>query len=197
MPDKLLPFDHDTFRASGSALNVVVTNCNTGSAEYLAARDLMTDINMIQASSSLPLLSRMVVVNGTPYLDGGISDSIPLARSIEEGNKKNIVILTRHKDYRKEKTGFYSLMKARYRHYPALLQAIATRHEKYNDTLDFIGAEEAGGSTFVIRPKEPIGIGRLEKDVEKLQALYDYGYEEAKSSFDSLINFLQTTDRRC
>lgn len=194
IPDKLLPFDYDAFRASPAKFSVVLTNCETGEAEYPLAEDLREDMRLVQAGSSLPLLSRMVRIDGTPYLDGGIADSIPLARSIEDGNRQNIVILTRDREFRKSPASLQALMNIRYRNYPDLLKSIKTRHERYNAALDLISEEEAAGRAFVISPREPVSIGRLERDKDKLQALYDSGYDEAKSSFDSLMNFTQAKE---
>ena len=104
IPNELELYDYDTFNKFKGNFYSVVTNCKTGKAEYIKIKDMKKDIIAVRASSSLPLLSRIVEINGENYLDGGISDSIPIKKSIEDGHKKNVVILTRDKTYRKSKT---------------------------------------------------------------------------------------------
>ncbi len=139
LPNKLVPFDYKTFINSPTIFKVCVTEMETGQPVYLEKSefnksDFMSKV--LRASSSLPIISKPVKINGKLYLDGGVSDSIPLEKSIEDGNKYNVVILTRNKDYRKEKQvlGLYS----RYylRKYPKILRAIEMRHIKYNITLE-------------------------------------------------------------
>ena len=101
IPNKLELYDYDTFNKFKGNFYSVVTNCKTGKAEYMKIKDMKKDIIAVRASSSLPLLSRIVEINGKEYLDGGITDSIPIKKSIKDGHKKNVVILTRDKTDRK------------------------------------------------------------------------------------------------
>lgn len=190
IPNELVPYDYDTFNKFKGNLYSVVTNCKTGKAEYIKIKDMKRDIVAIRASSSLPLLSRIVEINGEEYLDGGIADSIPIKKSIEDGHKKNIVILTRDKNYRKAKPGFLNLLKIKYKKYPELVNSIENRYRVYNDTLDFIEEKRKSGEVFVIQPKAPVNISRVEKDKTKLKALYDEGYNNAKECYEELIKFI-------
>ena len=191
IPNELNIYDYDTYNQCKGNFYSVVTNCDTGEAEYIKIDDMKKDIIAIRASSSLPLLSRIVEINGNKYLDGGISDSIPIKKSIEDGHKKNVVILTRDINYRKTKNSLMPLFKMKYKDYPNLLKSIERRHEMYNDTLDFIEKERKINNAFVIRPRDPVNIGRLEKDKKKLKSIYDQGYNDAKESFESLLKFLK------
>lgn len=190
IPNELLPFDFETFKKSRCNFYAVTTNCTTGQTEYLPVKDLRVDMNIIRASSSLPLLSRMVRIGDKKYLDGGISDSIPLARAIADGNEKNVVILTQHEGFRKEPNNMMTLMRARYKRYSELTQSIALRHEKYNETLDLLESQQEQGKAFVIRPKDPVELTRLEKDSTKLIALYESGRRDAEELYDALDSFL-------
>lgn len=190
IPNELVLYDYDIFNEFNGNFYSVVTNCKTGKAEYIKIKDMKKDIIAIRASSSLPLLSRIVEINGESYLDGGISDSIPIKKSIEDGHKKNVVILTRDKNYRKSKSSFLSLFKLKYKKYPNLVKAIGNRYKMYNETLDFVEEKRKKGEAFVIQPKGPVNIGRLEKDKTKLKALYDEGYNDAKESYEELIKFI-------
>lgn len=191
IPNKLELYDYDTFNKFKGNFYSVVTNCKTGKAEYIKIKDMKKDIIAVRASSSLPLLSRIVEINGKEYLDGGITDSIPIKKSIKDGHKKNVVILTRDKTYRKSKPKFLSLLKFKYKKYPNLVKAIENRYKMYNETLDFIEEEKAKNKVFIIQPKLPVKISRIEKDKDKLKALYNQGYEDAKEIYEDLMKFLE------
>lgn len=192
IPEKLNLYDYEEFNKYKGKFFAVVTNCETGKAEYFQIKDMKKDINVIRASSSLPLLSRMVNINGRKYLDGGMTDSIPVKKSIEDGNIKNVVILTRDKKYRKSRNKLIRLMKIKYKKYPALVEAMAVRHIKYNKTLDLIEEEKKAGRLYVIRPHRPVEIGRLEKNKDKLTALYEQGYKDGEKHYRRLIKFLES-----
>lgn len=191
IPNKLELYDYDTFNKFKGNFYSVVTNCKTGKAEYIKIKDMKKDIIAVRASSSLPLLSRIVEINGKEYLDGGITDSIPIKKSIKDGHKKNVVILTRDKTYRKSKPKFLSLLKFKYKKYPNLVKAIENRYKIYNETLDFLEEEKAKNKVFIIQPKLPVKISRIEKDKDKLKALYNQGYEDAKELYEDLMKFLE------
>ena len=191
IPNKLELYDYETFNKFKGNFYSVVTNCKTGKAEYIKIKDMKKDIIAVRASSSLPLLSRIVEINGKEYLDGGITDSIPIKKSIKDGHKKNVVILTRDKTYRKSKPKFLSFFKLKYKKYPNLVKAIENRYKMYNETLDFIEEEKAKNKVFIIQPKLPVKISRIEKDKDKLKALYDQGYEDAKELYEDLMKFLE------
>ena len=190
IPNKLELYDYDTFNKFKGNFYSVVTNCKTGKAEYIKIKDMKKDIIAVRASSSLPLLARIVEINGEKYLDGGITDSIPIKKSIEDNHRKNVVILTRDKTYRKKKSSFLPIFKLKYRKYPNLVNAIENRYKMYNNTLDFIEEKVKTGEVFVIQPKEPVNISRVEKDKTKLKELYDKGYNDAKKCYEDLIKFI-------
>ena len=191
IPNKLELYDYDTFNKFKGNFYSVVTNCKTGKAEYIKIKDMKKDIIAVRASSSLPLLSRIVEINGKEYLDGGITDSIPIKKSIKDGHKKNVVILTRDKTNRKSKPKFLSFFKLKYKKYPNLVKAIENRYKIYNETLDFLEEEKAKNKVFIIQPKLPVKISRIEKDKDKLKELYDQGYEDAKELYEDLMKFLE------
>ena len=191
IPNKLELYDYDTFNKFKGNFYSVVTNCKTGKAEYMKIKDMKKDIIAVRASSSLPLLSRIVEINGKEYLDGGITDSIPIKKSIKDGHKKNVVILTRDKTYRKSKPKFLSFFKLKYKKYPNLVKAIENRYKMYNETLDFLEEEKAKNEVFIIQPKLPVKISRIEKDKDKLKELYNQGYEDAKELYEDLMKFLE------
>lgn len=195
IPNHLIPYDYEAFAREGAAFTVVATNLHTGRAEYLSAKDLRGDMAFIRASSSLPLLSRPVEIGGERYLDGGISDSIPLARSIADGNAKHLVVLTRHRGYRKEPDSALRFLRRKYRAYPGLVDSMAHRHERYNQALDLCYTEQEAGRAVIIQPRKPVKLGRLEKNPGKLRDLYRTGYEDAEISLHSIRALVKKAPR--
>lgn len=191
IPNKLDPYDYDAFTAYSGRAYAVVTNIMTGKAEYKPLREMHRDIIAVRASASLPLISQNVYIDGIPYLDGGIADSIPIIRSLRDGNRKNVVIMTKEVGYRRKPTSHMEAIRIRYHKYPALVRDMARRHIVYNRTLDFIEEHERKGHIFVIRPKVNPNVGRLEKDESKLKKLYETGYEDAKQSLNDLKEYLR------
>ncbi|SEP87748.1 Predicted phospholipase, patatin/cPLA2 family [Lachnospiraceae bacterium RM5] len=192
VPEKLMPFDYEAFKKYTGEFYAVATDCETGLAKYFKIEDGRKDMDKLRASCSLPLISNMVKIDGRLYLDGGLSDSIPVRKSVQDGNKKNVVILTRDLDYRKKPNNILPVLKVKYSAYPNLINAIKERHNVYNNTLEYIINQEKKGNLFCIRPSKEITIGRLEKDVSKLKELYEMGYEDAKNIYDDLLKFLES-----
>ena len=190
LPRELDPIDRRAFDPQRSTFLSVVTNLRTGQAEYLRVRDMIDDISAVQASASLPLVSRPVAIGGEEYLDGGVADPIPLRKAMTDGHQKNVVILTQAPDYQKAPNRAMPLLALRYARYPAFVQALRERHVRYNDTLVFIRAEQRQGNAFVIQPDQKPQIGRIEKDTERLEKLYRIGYEKARSQCPALMSFL-------
>lgn len=191
IPDYLYPYDYDTFNQYTGKAYSVVTNIATGRAEYLRIRDMKKDIDKIRASASLPLVSRNVKIGGKFYLDGGISDAIPLQKSIVDGNNKNIVVMTKEIGYVRKPSTQMELIKLRYLRYPKVYELMADRHINYNRTLEYIEEQKANGQAFVIRPKKASNVGRIEKDKDKLKALYEEGYADAAECYEELHAYLE------
>lgn len=186
LPNRLQPFDYDTCEKNIKRLTMVATNCNTGKAEYLTAENVHEMFEYCQASSSMPLLSRVKKINGVPYLDGSISDSIPIKQSIADKNEKHIVVLTRDKNYRKtpSKNGT-KLMRFIYAKYPEVAKAHGKRYINYNETLELIEQLENEGKISVIRPSQPINVGHIERDVNVLTNIYQIGFDDALAKMKS------------
>ncbi|MBS6194575.1 MAG: patatin family protein [Clostridiales bacterium] len=192
-PEEIFPFDYDTYFQSKIHCEMVATNCLTGKAEYLSERtDRKRLMDICRASSSLPLATKMVMVDGKPYLDGGLADSVPIIRSLKTGHSRNVIILTRNKGYRKKesskKNRVYEL--AYGKKYPNLVKALKNRAKIYNRTMDYIEQWESEGKVFVIRPEmEPVA--RLERDLERMEAFYQHGYEVMAEEFERMKWFLE------
>lgn len=191
VPLKYDRFDFETYRRNPMAFYVVCTDIETGTAVYREYEGSETEgFDWIRASASMPLVSQIVEIDGGKYLDGGIADSIPIRFFESIGYDKNVVVLTQPASYRKKKNPLIPLMKMKYKRYPRLVQAMADRHTVYNDTLAYIAEKEQCGELFVIRPEEPLPIGKVEKDPEKLKAVYEIGRRIAAARLDEIKRYL-------
>ncbi len=192
IPDYLDPYDHETFEQYEGKAYAVVTNIRTGKPEYMQLKDMHKDIIAVQASSSMPLVSRNVKIGDNYYLDGGISDFIPLRHSMKEGNTKNVVVMTKEEGYIRQPAGKeLALMRVRYARYPKVYELMRDRHIRYNSTVKYIEEQQKQGNVFVIRPKHISNVGRLEKEKAKLEALYEEGYQDAENCYVDLLEYLE------
>ncbi|AFF23920.1 TPA: patatin family protein [Pasteurella multocida] len=189
LPFTLDPFDAETFRQSKIDFYATLTNVQTGKAEYVKLDDVFNEMEVLRATSAMPFVSKMVEINGQYYLDGGIADSIPLKKCQALGYDKIIVVLTRPLEYRKKPTPSW-IFNLFYRDYPHLVEKLKTRYQNYNDTVEEIIRLNNNKDIFVIRPSHHLPISRIEKDVEKVQAMYDLGITDAKREMAALKAFL-------
>lgn len=191
VPLSLDPFDDEAFQKSGIDYYATVTNVETGRPEYIKVENTIRQLELFRATSAMPFFSEIIEYEGKKYLDGGVSDSIPVEKCRELGYDKIIVVLTRPLEYRKKKHSG-ALAKIKYSSYPNLVDAINSRYARYNETLDKVAEMEARGEIFVIRPSRTVDIKRVEKDVEKLQEMYDLGVHDCESSIAALRTYLES-----
>lgn len=190
LPEKLDPFDNETFQKSGIQFYVTCSNLDSGKAEYILCRDMFAEIDYLRASASLPLVSKIVEVGSKKLLDGGITDSIPLKAFESMGYEKNIVILTRPKGYRKKPNPLAWLSALVYRKYPRFVEAIYKRHNMYNDELDYVAQREKAGQALVLRPSRFIKVAKMEQDLNRVKEMYELGRRDAMTQLDKIKKFL-------
>lgn len=190
-PYKYFPFDFETFKSSGIICEMVATDIDTGKSVYLTDNnDNNRILNICRASSTLPLLAPIVHLDGRRYMDGGLSDSIPYGRSIMQGYKKHVVILTREMGYRKKlKSKSIDLVRQVYKNEPVLVRTCMKRPKVYNRQLDILERLEREGRVFVIRPTEK-PVGRIENNTDRLDSFYQHGYNTAIRVFDDMMEYL-------
>lgn len=192
LSDTLVPFDYDTFYRSNQIFEVVATRCKTGRPEYFEKSTSDDFISAVKASSSIPVLSSMISVNGKKYLDGGCSMPVAYQRAIDLGYEKVVVVLTREKGYRKPLLDKWT--KKGYERYfgplPRLLKSLEEVPERYNRMQEEIDQLEAAGRIYVIRPDKHVTVQRTEQDKRKLEALYDDGRRLAEAQMDELKQYL-------
>ena len=191
IPNKLIPFDYDAFEAYPGKVVAAVTNIHTGKAEYLEVPRRDGSFNVLVASCAMPIMFQPVKIGKRYYLDGGISDSIPYKQAIKEGCDKNIVILTRERGYVKKQEQAGRISGRLYKQYPKIVEDLEKRPERYNMCIRELMEREKNGEIFVIAPESTMGVGRTEGRTEKLVALYEAGYRQAKEQMADLKRYLK------
>lgn len=193
VPLKHDPFDFDAYRRSPMEFWVVCTDIESGKPLYHRYEGLEDHgFDWIRASASMPLVSRIVEIDGKKLLDGGISDSVPVDFFESIGYDRNVVVLTQPMEYRKAKNSLIPLMKLKYGKYPNLVHTMARRHIDYNRCLDAIAHRERRGELLVIRPDAALEIGRTEKDPAMIRAVYEQGREAAQRRLAQVQIFLES-----
>lgn len=191
LPETLDPFDNDAFDKNPTPFYAVCSDVKTGKAVYHKCDSVRGEkIKWIQASASMPLAAKIVKIDEGEFLDGGITDSIPIKKMQELGYSKNIVILTQEAGYRKKPNSLLPLIKQVYKKYPELINAIQNRHIIYNQQLDYLEEQEKLGNVIIIRPSQKPQAGRIEKDKEKILSTYNLGRNDAEKLLETVKNFI-------
>ncbi len=192
LPNGQIPLDFETADASGIEYWVVATDCRTGKPFYKKVENLKSSLRYLMASSAIPLVSRMFRVEGNLLLDGCASDSIPIEKSIADGNDKNIIVLTKNSGYQMAPPSSVSrfLTNITYAGYQQLKEAVLCRHASYNACMERVAELEEQGRAIVLRPSKPLQVGRFEKDKDKLIDLYHNGYQDAERILPQIKTFI-------
>ena len=191
VPEKLDPFNEAAFAASPMDFFVVCTDVKTGEPIYHKCRKGdAEDVRWMEASASMPLAAKIVKIGHYGLLDGGVADSIPVRFFESIGYTRNLIILTQPKGYVKKKNKFLPAIRAKYFRYPAFVEAVADRHERYNETLSYISMLEQAGKDYVIRPPIPLEIGAMERDPAQLRRVYETGRAVAQIQVEKIRDFL-------
>ena len=189
LPFKLDVFDNEKFKEADTDFYVVMTDVESGKPEYVLIEDAFAQMEYLRATSALPFASKIIEINGKKYLDGGISDSIPIDFCENLGYDKIIAVLTRPEGtYKEDKLGF--LYKLVYRKYPNLVNSLLNMATDYEKVLTKIKDLENKGKIFVVRPPEVLKIGRLEKDRNKIQKVYDTGLNTGLKELENILKYL-------
>ena len=190
IPNELVPFDYNTFAAFPGEVEAVVTNLNTGKADYLPVPRHDEESTVLQASCAMPLMFPIYEIDGQPYLDGGIGDAIPWRRALEKCDRV-AVVLTRPRSYRRKPDPVLKVIRKQYADYPNCVQAMERRAETYNRDRDALFQAEREGKLLVIAPRTTLGVSRTERDVEKLRLLWAEGYQSAVDRMEEIRDYLR------
>lgn len=191
IPNELVPFDNEAFSQYTGEFYVTVTNVITGKAEYMPLTADDKEYKLLRATCALPLLFPYIYINDIPYLDGGLSDSIPFEKAFKDGCDKVVVVLTRQHGYKKRTSKSTEHMALLYQKYPELSKDLLLRAKRYNACLKRLEKYEKEGKVIVIRPDHTDGFSRLERDLDKIQKLYDNGLEKGAQISDAVKKFFE------
>lgn len=185
-------FDTETFEQSAMQFIVVCTDVTTGKAVYHDMRKVDYDeLEWLRASASMPLVSKVVCVEGRKLLDGGVADSIPLSYFEQAGYDRNVVILTQPLGYRKKHSRLMPLMRVGLRKYPQMIKAMDHRHQMYNAELDYVAQAEQEGRCLVIRPDEALPIGHISHNPDEMHHVYELGRQVGERSIKKIKEFYE------
>ncbi|WP_297993188.1 patatin family protein [uncultured Clostridium sp.] len=185
IPNKLVPFDMDTYKKYTGKFLIGVTNAKTGKTEYLDGKGLDNKATFLRATCALPIFFPVIKINNNEYYDGGLCDPIPIRKSISDGNKKHLIVLTQPKGYKKELSKKNVIVsKLLNRKYPNLKNALLTRHESYNETVKLCEELEKQGKAIILRPEYKLE--SFEKDIYKLKTNYNHGYNLATKHINEI-----------
>ena len=190
IPEKLDPFDNNTYMKSGIDFYTVSSNVETGRAEYLKCKDVFKQIDLIRASASMPFVSQIVETEGFKLLDGGICDSVPVKKFMEMGYDRIVVILTKPIGYIPKPNNAF-LSKKMYGKYPEFVDALITRHLRYVENLNYVNKLEEEGKIMVIRPSRTVNISRTEKNLARIWEMYELGRENAEERLEEVKEWLK------
>lgn len=189
--DRLDPFDNEAYLANPMEMYACATDIVFGTAAYLPIRNATLDIDSVRASTSLPLVTQPVEIDGHLYLDGGTADSVPVEHALEDaGFDRAIVVLTQDRGYTKGEYGLMPAARRAYAAYPYLLDAMESRHERYNEQREHIWEYERQGRALVVAPARPVEVGHVEHDAAKLLDLYIQGRQEAQRLLGDIKEFV-------
>ncbi len=191
IPNHLVPFDYEAFAEWGGQAEAVVTSLRTGQAVYLPVPRRDDHFLLLQASCAMPLLFPAFDLGDGPVMDGGVADAIPFERAFEMGCDRVTVILTRERDYHKKPERLQPLIDLTYRRWPAFCDTMRRRAERYEEEREKLFALEREGRALVIAPKSTAGFSRVERDLDKIRALWQEGYDEGMARREELAAFLK------
>lgn len=192
MPMKLDIFDTEAYDKNPTEFHVVCTDADTGEAVYRRLDHIDYEaLEWMRASASLPIVSRPVCIGDRRLLDGGIADSIPLRYFESEGYKRNIVILTQPKGYKKKRTKLMPIFHLTMRDYPAIIEYMNRRHIMYNRELDYVTSQQSAGNCIIICPDDTLPIGRTSKNADKMQLVYEMGRKAGLARLDKIKEFIK------
>jgi predicted patatin/cPLA2 family phospholipase len=191
IPNRIVSFDFETFFQSNEQFIVGTTDCKTGKPAYFSKIEHGENMLMlIRASSSLPFIAPPVQYNGHSLLDGGLADPIPLKKSQQDGNRKNVIISTKSVTYQQKQNVFSPFLVKLYKSHPEIAKLLGEQTKIFNETKAYIESEKKKRTTFVIQPSITLPVRTIERNQNRLTELYELGYHDAKNQYKELTDFL-------
>ena len=191
IPKQLVPFDYDTFAAYPGEVEAVVTNMDTGRPEYFPVERGDERLKLLQATCALPFLFPVYTIQGRPYMDGGASDAIPFERAFAKGCDRLVIVLTRERGYVRRPEKLQHLIDLAYHKYPGFCEAMRHRADTYNRVRGRLFQLEKEGKVLLFAPMSTVGFHRTERDIDKIKALWQDGYDQGIARLDEAETFLK------
>ena len=189
IPQELVPFDYETFRNYTGKCLVGVTNALTGKPEYFNALDDDDNFRFLRATCAIPGYFPAIMINDTPYFDGGLASPIPVKQALKDGCSKTVIILTQPEGFVKKcGKGNIAMSQLMHRKYPEIEMRLLVRHKIYNKQIEFCNELERRGKAIIFRP--PYKLNSFEKDEKVLRAVWQEGYEMGKGRADEVREFM-------
>lgn len=192
IPNELIPFDYETYAAFPGRVDAVVTNLETGAPVYVEVPKRDEHFTVLQATCAMPLLFPIYHIDGVPCLDGGAADAIPYERAFAMGCDRVVAILTRERGYRRKPEKLQPMIDRYYKKYPNFCETMRRRAEAYNASREKLFQLERSGKAMIFTPTSTEGFSRVEKDVVKIHALWEAGYQEGIARAEEFVDFLGT-----
>lgn len=176
------PLNYDALVSNPATFTMVACNARTGGARYFVKEDLQRDnYDPIKASCAVPVACQPYVIDGVPYLDGGIVDPVPVQRALDAGCDKVVLILTKPKLERRSIKKDETVAELLRRFYPCAAARLATRALLYNLQLEQALEYERQGRVLIVAPDDCCGVDTFTREVRKLDALYRKGRRDGEA----------------
>ncbi|MCI5774240.1 MAG: patatin family protein [Erysipelotrichaceae bacterium] len=190
IPMELIPFDYATYYRYPGVLKVVATDAQSGQAVYLDGLKTSIHNEVFKATCAVPGVFPAVKIADKEYFDGGVSDSIPIAKALDDGNQKHIIVLTQPDDFVKEFDRNTQIVeKIMRRKYPMVAFKLRNRYRLYNLQVKLCKKLEQEGKAIIINPKHRLN--STEKNLDVLKATYEEGRQWVYDHLDELKVFLE------
>ena len=179
------PLDYPALRDNPMEFYVAATNAVTGQAHYFSKADIrQDDYSILKASSAIPFVCHPYAVNGTPYYDGALGDTVPIEKAFQLGCDRVVVLLTKPEQELRNSKKDEKLAKRIRRKYPAAAEALCRRAEKYNSGVALAQKYVKEGRALIVAPDDTCGVDTLKKEKAALQRLYEKGYADGRKISD-------------
>ncbi|MCH5193315.1 MAG: patatin family protein [Oscillospiraceae bacterium] len=190
IPQELVPFDYEEFKRYRGKCLVGVTNAVTGNPEYFNALDDNENFQFLRATCAIPGYFPAIMINDTPYFDGGLASPIPVKQALKDGCSKTVIILTQPEGFVKKcGKGNIAMSQLMHRKYPEIEMRLLVRHKIYNKQTEFCNELEKRGKAIIFRP--PYKLNSFEKDEKVLRSVWQEGYEMGKKRADEVREFMK------
>ncbi len=187
------PLDYEALSKNPAQYYVVTTDAFTGKPKYFDGHSIpKDDYRIIMASCAIPAACKPVTLDdGRKYFDGGVSDSIPAQKAMDDGCDKIVIISSKPRDYVKKPEGMKALYSILCVRYPKIIDALNNRHIMYKKCQDTMFKLEQEGKAFIFCPSRALAMSTYGMNKDDNQALYDLGISDYDSCRDKFLNWIK------